>query len=145
MDFLGEVLVQAVVFLVQLLIQFVVEAVFQIVVGEAYRGTRRMLRNKTGRSILTVLIGLAFGVLWGAYLRGRPDPPRLLWIAVGVAVASIALISWRADHRPITIAYDRAPLRELFAMPWNWPTRRLADFTALNLAIAAGICVGYFT
>ena len=94
-----------------------------------------------GRSIVGAVVGLGFGLAWGFHLADRSGPPKLLWVSIVLAAVALALI--RSDRA----SDEREPpsfWRRLVVPPWRWPNRRLADFAAMNAAIAAGIAIGYF-
>jgi hypothetical protein len=55
MDFLVEVIAQVVV-------QFVVEVVFETLLEGAFRGLARVMQSRGGRRVVTVIVGLGFGL-----------------------------------------------------------------------------------
>ena len=57
------------------LIQVIVEFVVEVVLDGAYQGAARVLRSYFGRMALTAVLGLAFGLVWGAGpAKRRPKP-----------------------------------------------------------------------
>ena len=77
-------------------------------------------------------------------LANRPDPPKLLWVSLALALAAIVFVRWNGDstHRTVSSGRDGFWARALTS-PWNWPSIRWIDFAVLNLAIAGGILLGY--
>lgn len=137
MDFLVEALVQ-------LVIQFVIEVVFESLLGGAFRGLARALTTRAGQRLLSVAAGLGFGIAWGWHLAGQPDPPKLLWVSVSLAVAAIVLaVESRTSPRSTEANATAGLWRRALLPPWQWPAARWVDFALLNVAIAVGAAVGY--
>ncbi|HEV3397698.1 MAG TPA: hypothetical protein VG693_00220, partial [Actinomycetes bacterium] len=79
------------------------------------------------------------GLWWGARLAevGRVEEPRALWVSLGLAAGMGLAALWRRSRsRGSTSDSVMAP-------PRRWPAWRLAGFSVLNLAVAAGIAVGF--
>lgn len=123
----------------ELLFQFVFEVVGDVLFETGFRRTARVARSRVGRLVIAVAAGFGAGLWWGARLseRGRVDEPRSLWISLALAVVFGlgALWRWRRG-RPAQDPHVVSP-------PWRWPLYRLAGFAVLNLAVAAGIAVGF--
>jgi hypothetical protein len=138
MDFIGELLVQ-------LIVQFVLEFVFEIVLHGAFHGAKRVLGSHRGRLTVSALVGLGFGLAWGSHLSNQPSAPKLLWVSLALAFAAVVLIRRHANPRQLARRIARGSfLRQTFTPPWNWPISRLIDFVVLNVAIAAGVSIGYW-
>lgn len=132
--------------LVELLIQFVVQVLIEIV-GEwllrtSFRGSVRVARSRIGRLTVGTGVGAAFGALWGAYLASTPSWPRLLWVSLLLAAVSAVLAVGRAGQGD-RLASRRGDvvgvLAEVALPPWRWGGERLAGFALINVGIAAGI------
>jgi hypothetical protein len=136
---------------VEILFEFLFEVVFQLV-GEVvleliFRGAARVLANRVVRAVLGAAAGFGGGYWWGSRLTelGRTDPPRSLWVSVGLAVlfGAIALVKVLRQDPPRFPPDSRlARLGETFT-PWRWSAGRLAGFAVLNVAVAAGIAAGF--
>ena len=85
--------------------------------------------------------GFGFGLWWGGRLSDAAlvHRPRLLWVslAVGMAFLLYAAIA-RASGEPRAGSRLRAVID-----PRQWPADRLVSLAVLNLAIAAGIELGF--
>ena len=144
------------------MLDFVVEVVIEIV-GRillelfadvlfvwGFRGVSALLRNWTTRFLLTLAVGFGAGVLWANELleRGHSERPRLFVVSLAVAAASalLAFYRWTRDRESLRHPGGGSSvldaLGDIFA-PWRWTAERLVSFTALNLAIAAGVAVGW--
>jgi hypothetical protein len=129
-------------FLLEIVFQFLFEIVAQAVLELGFRGAFRALRSGVGRSVVAAGAGFGFGLWWGGRLSDAAfvHRPRLLWVSVGLAVLALAraaIIHQNANHD----AESRRP-RDLLD-PTRWPVHRLVTFAVLNLAIAAGIEIGF--
>ena len=69
---------------------------------------------------------------------GRTDPPKSLWVSIGLAGVFVALAVARAVRRRRPVADDGVTL-----LPWRWSVLRLVGFAVLNVAAAAGIGAGF--
>lgn len=125
------------------LFEFLFQVVFEVI-GEAlfeagYHGAARVLRSRVGRITIASVAGFGAGLWWGVHLTemGRVQQPRAMWTSLALAgLAGLAAL-WRG--RP-EATYDN---EAVFAPPWRWPAQRFLGLAVLNLAVAAGIAVGF--
>ena len=125
------------------LFEFLFQVVFEVV-GEAlfeagYHGAARVFRSRIGRFLIASAAGFGAGYWWGVHLTelGRVQEPRALWTSLALAAVAGVAALWR---------WKRARLSDdssILAAPWRWPTHRFVGLTVLNLAIAAGIVLGF--
>ncbi|MCW2572100.1 MAG: hypothetical protein JWO88_2158 [Frankiales bacterium] len=140
MDFLVELLIQ-------LVVQFVVEVIGDLLFESVARGLGEMLVRPIGRCIIGGLVGFGFGTAWGHRLSGGSSWPKLLWVSLILGFVAIALAAGRSSA--VADVGDRVRSRspnfwiELLAPPWRWPASRLVAFAILNAAIAGGIAVSF--
>lgn len=108
------------------------------VLGEfGYRWIGNVLRAKATRILLSVAVGFGFGLAWGDRLSGElSGMPRLYFVSIAAGLAASAAAAYRL-RRPV------AGSASVLSPPWRWSSSRLAAFGLLNLAVAAGIHVGY--
>ena len=133
-------------FIVELLIQFIVQVLFEIlaesVLKVLFRGGSRVAASRNGRWVVGTLLGCAVGYAWGAHLREMAHWPRLLWVSLALGAASAVLVFGRVkedDRQPPSSSGLSGVLGELFTPPWRWTKDRLTAFALINLGIAAGI------
>jgi hypothetical protein len=126
-------------FLLEIVGQLVVEVLIQLV-GQ---GLGRVLQNRVVKAVLglavAAAIGFGGGYWWGERLTelGRTDPPRSLWVSIGLAGVFVALAVVRAVRgRPFSE-------RRVLLVPRRWPVLRLVTFAVMNSAAAAGIAAGF--
>ena len=123
-------------FLLELLLEGVFELVAELVLDIGFRRTAQLFRSRLGRYAVGAAIGAGFGTWWGYHLStpGRQHGPRLFWVSLAAAAiaAALALARRRLHERRPT------PLR-----PWLWPAHRFVGLAILNVAVAAGIAIGY--
>jgi hypothetical protein len=140
-------------FLFELLFEFIAEVVvqflFELVLETGARGVAQLLKNRVVRGLLgaVLLLGGAFagGLWWGARLTelGRTDPPRSLWVSIGLggAFLAAAMAQWLRDRRRPDRETRPSSSRSL--RPWHWRAGRLTLFAAINVAVATGIATGF--
>ena len=133
-------------FIVELLIQFIVQVLFEIlaesVLKVLFRGGSRVAASRNGRWVVGTLLGCAVGFAWGTHLREMVHWPRLLWVSLALGAASVVLALGRVkedDQQPPSSSGLSGVLGELFTPPWRWTKDRLTAFALINLGIAAGI------
>jgi hypothetical protein len=137
MDFLVDALVQ-------LVLQFLVEVVFESLLEGAFRGVARALTTRAGQRLLTVAVGVGFGIAWGWHLADQPNPPKLLWVSVTLAGGALVLaLDSRSAAPEVEADATGGFWRRALLPPWRWPAARWIDFALLNIAIATGTAVGY--
>jgi hypothetical protein len=131
-------------FLIDLLVQFILQVVVEVIVEAIGHGLAHAFRTRMGRYALTAVVGFAFGVGWGWHLASQPHPPKLLWVSIGLAVATLPLALWkRGAYDASELSSIEARWRRAFASPKRWPPDRWMDFAVLNAALAVGILGGY--
>lgn len=125
------------------LFEFLFQVVFEVI-GEAlfekgYHRAAKVLRSRIGRIVVACVAGFGAGLWWGVHLTetGRVQQPRALWTSLALAAIAGLGALWRG--RP-EATFDN---ESVFAPPWRWPAHRFVGLTVLNLAIAAGIAVGF--
>lgn len=125
--------------LFELLFQVVFEVIGEALFEKGYHGAARVLRSRAGRVVIASVAGFGAGLWWGVHLTeiGRVQQPRALWTSLALAGVAALGALWRG--RP-DATYDND---SIFAPPWRWPAHRFASLFVLNLAIAAGIIVGF--
>ena len=133
------------------MLELVFELLFQIVFEFALELPFELFKSRTGRRVFSAAFmaacGFAGGFWWGDRLSelGRTDPPRALWISIGLSVVFVALAVWqwqRGNHDDpsgTVRAWDWA--EEL--LPWRWSAVRLLVFAFTNAAVAAGMAAGF--
>lgn len=144
MDFVVELLIQ-------LVVQVVVELIAEWLLEVSCRTLGRALKSQTGLYVISVLIGLGFGFFWGKHLSGQAHWPKLLWISLALAALGLGTAArrWATSYEgPMSsfgtdVAAQPQAWRAALLAPWRWPAPRLFGFALLNLAIAAGIGVGF--
>jgi hypothetical protein len=126
-------------FLLEIVGQLVVEVLIQLV-GQ---GVGRVLQNRVVKAVLglavAAAVGFGGGYWWGERLTelGRTDPPRSLWVSIGLAAVFVGLAVVRSVRcRPFSE-------RHVLFVPWRWPVLRLVSFAVMNAAAAAGIAAGF--
>ena len=68
---------------------------------------------------------------------GRTEPPKSLWVSIGLAGVFAAFAVVRAvKGRPFSE-------RHVLFVPWRWSVLRLVSFAVMNVAAAAGIAAGF--
>jgi hypothetical protein len=127
--------------LFELLLEIVFQFVGEVVLEFVFRGFAHLLANRVVRAVLGVAAGFGGGYWWGARLTelGRTEPPRSLWVSIGLAVilGMVALIKIVRRDRPRFPPDGRlARIGETF-MPWRWSAPRLAGYALVNVAVAA--------
>ena len=130
MDFLVELIVGVIV-------QCVVEIVGELLIETALSGAASALESRIGRWTLATLLGGGFGVFWGHHLSGQASWPKLLWVSLGFAAVAF-LVSMLAPP-----SAKASTWRELVQPPWRWSADRLLGLGVLNIALAAGIVIGF--
>ncbi len=126
-------------FLFELVFQFVFEVLGEFLVDAGYHGTVRVFRSRAGRFGAASAVGLGAGLFWGAWLSdaGRVQEPRALWISLGFGIVAGLGALWRRRRG------DRPGRQPVLTPPWRWPAYRLVGFAVLNLAVAAGVAIGF--
>ncbi len=130
-----------------IIVEFLLEIVGQFVLELLLDGLGRVLggalRNRVVKAVigLTVAAAIGFGggYWWGERLTelGRTNPPRSLWVSIGLAGAFVVLAVVRAVRgRPFSE-------RHVLFLPWQWPVLRLVTFAVMNTAAATGIAAGF--
>jgi hypothetical protein len=129
-------------FLLEIVFQVLFEVVAQALLDLGFRGASGVLRSRVGRSVVAAGAGFGFGLWWGGRLSDAAlvHRPRLLWVSVGVAVLALARAA--STHRDANHNVASRGPRDLID-PTRWPGHRLVAFAVLNLAIAAGIEIGF--
>ncbi|HJV09600.1 MAG TPA: hypothetical protein VJ653_07955 [Acidimicrobiales bacterium] len=133
--------------LFELLFEVVFQFVGEVVLELGFRALGRLLGNRFVRLAIGAGAGFGGGYWWGARLTelGRTEPPRSLWVSIGLAVVlgSVALVKVLRDDPPRFPPDGRlARIGETFT-PWRWPAGRLAAYALVNVAVAAGIATGF--
>jgi hypothetical protein len=133
----------------ELLFEFIGQLIIEVLFEAGLRGIARLLSNRTARIALAIALALTAGYgggyWWGYRLSelGRTDPPKSLWLSIGLAAAFFALALARSlrgsSVRQVTPS--EAGPRGLW--PWHWSSSRLFGFALLNAAVAVGIAVGF--
>jgi len=125
--------------LFELLFQVVFEVFGEFLFERGYHGAARVFRSRVGRIAVACVAGFGAGLWWGVNLteNGRVQQPRALWTSLALAGIAALCALWRG--RP-EATYDND---SIFAPPWRWPAHRFVGLAVLNLAIAAGIVVGF--
>ncbi len=131
MDIILELIVSAVV-------QFVVEILGELLLDTALHGVATALQSRIGRWTLATLLGGGFGLLWGDHLSGQASWPRLLWVSLAFAAAACLLTLRARPATPVASTW-----RDLLLPPWRWSGERLLGLGVLNIALAAGIVIGF--
>ena len=145
--------------LLELVLEILGQFILEILMEGTFRGVARLLSNRIVRGTLgaglAVAAGYAGGYWWGSRLTelGRTDPPKSLWVSIGLAALflGIALVQGlRRASRIETVTggpgSDTEPYRQRIAdrlAPWRWSVSRLLGFALLNAAAAAGIAAGF--
>jgi hypothetical protein len=138
-------------FLIELIVEFFVQILLELVFESGFRAIASVLAQRIARIALGIIIsvGLGFGggFWWGSRLSelGRTDPPKSLWVSIGllVAFAVLALVQTvRRSRFDITAETITQPLQDKL-LPWRWSPLRLFGFAAVNGAVALGIAIGF--
>jgi hypothetical protein len=132
-------------FLIEALIQIVVQILGELVIEGAFHGVAAVLRRQVGRWITGSLMGLGFGLAWGRHLSGATHYPRLLWVSLALTLVALVLAlerprSERSDPRDRTSTLD---LKWLVTPPWKWGFERLYGFAFINAGIAVGVLAAF--
>lgn len=130
-------------FVIQLLVQLVVEVIGDFLLETAFHGVANVLRSRIGRYAIAVLIGFGFGLVWGDHLSGHATWPKLLWVSLALATAALMAAVTRAANPAGASPAEGSALRQALAPPWRWHADRLVGFVVLNLAIAVGIALAF--
>jgi hypothetical protein len=146
----------------EILFELVFQLLLEVLFESGFRGAGRVLQNKVVRVGLGVVTGsgLAYwaGWWWGDRLSdaGRAELPNAFYVSLGLAAAFGALalaqtIRTRSEgpaiggppivDRPSAPTEPSAVLRHL--SPLHWSPGRLLIFATINIALAAGISVGF--
>ena len=136
--------------LFELLFEIVGQVILELLLEGTFRGVARLLSGRTTRALLGATVGVAAGYgggyWWGSRLTelGRTDPPKSLWVSIGLAALFLTLAvvkARRGEPRPT----DRVPGQRMADVlaPWRWSVMRLLGFALLNAAVATGITVGF--
>jgi hypothetical protein len=137
--------------LLELLFEILGEVILELLLEGGLRKLARLLSNRIVRTALVGGLGAGLtyggGYWWGSRLTelGRTDPPRSLWVSIGLAVLFIALATVRALGRePSQAEVDSRGGRFGDVLrPWSWSLVRLLGFALLNAAAAAGMATGF--
>lgn len=141
----------AIEILFELVFEILGQIIFEFLLEGTFRGLARVLSNRIVRAVLGtglgVAVGYGVGYWWGSRLTelGRTDPPKSLWVSIGLAVLFITLAVVQALRRE-SRQEDAESRRERLAAalaPWRWSVVRLLGFALLNAAAAVGIAVGF--
>lgn len=132
-------------FLIEAVIQIVVELFGEIVLEGVFHGVVAVLRRQIGRWITGGLLGLAFGVAWGRHLSGGTHYPRLLWVSLALAVLALVLALGRPRERRPGSGDLRSGLdpRWLLTPPWKWAAERLVGVAFINSGLAVGVLIAF--
>jgi hypothetical protein len=130
-------------FIVEFLLEIVGQLVLELFIDLVGRGVGRALRTPFVKAVLglavAAAVGFGGGYWWGDRLTelGRTDPPRSLWVSIGLAGVFVAFAVVRAVRgRPFSE-------RHVLFVPWRWPVLRLVSFAVMNATAAAGIAAGF--
>lgn len=137
--------------LLEVIFEFLFQFLFELVLEGAFRGLARPLRNRIVRAVLGVGLALAVGYgggfWWGSRLTesGRTQPPKSLWVSIGLAVLFGTVTAVQALRREPKPAPPLSARDRLVAAltPWRWSVVRLLGFALFNAAIATGIAAGF--
>ena len=130
--------------LFEIVFQFVFELFANLFMEFGFRTVANLLRARITRLVIGAAAGFGFGLWWGGRLadRGHEGVPRLFVVSIVVAVVAGAL----AANRMRRDRDGRAPAtdpRAVLVAPWRWDAARLTALALLNVAVAAGIDVGF--
>ncbi|HSH62052.1 MAG TPA: hypothetical protein VK988_20865 [Acidimicrobiales bacterium] len=137
--------------LFELAFEFLGQIILEFLLEGTFRGLARLLSNRVLRAVLgiglAVGVGFGGGYWWGSRLTelGRTDPPKSLWVSIGLFVLFIILAlvqTLRGESRSAESPPKRYRMAEALT-PWRWSTARLLGFAVLNAALAAGIGAGF--
>ncbi|MCW2584930.1 MAG: hypothetical protein JWN55_446 [Frankiales bacterium] len=123
-------------FVAELVLQFLIQVVFEILAEGAFEV---FAKTRLGRLLFGLLVGIGFGLAWGAHLSGGAHWPKLLWVSLVAGV--VALV--RAMGSPRDGREPRGFWSFITQWPWQWSFDRLLGFSLMNLGIAAGIYVAF--
>lgn len=137
--------------ILELFLEFFGQILFEAVADFGFRGLARALSNAAVRVVLgvtlAVAVGFGCGFWWGDRLTaaGRTEPPRSLWISIGLAVAFTALaVRALARDRARAVAAEPAYAEPAPAwLPWHWSPLHALCYAVLNAAAAVGIAAGF--
>ena len=133
--------------LFELLFEVVLQFVGEVVLEAGFRVVGRVLANRVVRAVLGMAAGFGGGYWWGARLSelGRTEPPRSLWVSIGLAVffGTVALVKVLRREPPRLRPDSRMERFEQAFTPWRWSPARLLGFALVNVAVAAGIAAGF--
>lgn len=134
----------------ELLFEFLGQIIFEFLLEGSFRWLARLLSNRVVRAVLAVglavAVGYGGGYLWGSRLTelGRTDPPKSLWVSVGLAAifVTVALVNALRREEEAQPASQRERMEEAL-VPWRWSVLRLLGYALLNGAVAVGIAAGF--
>jgi hypothetical protein len=126
--------------LVGLVVQFVSELIGELMMAAAVQGAAHAIHSRVGRYGLTAVFGLAIGAIWGFSLRDEHHVPRLLWVSLAFAGLAAILRIVDVPGREVSPGLG---WRQALTVPWRWSKERLIGLMFLNVAMAAGVLLGY--
>ncbi|MCU1690112.1 MAG: hypothetical protein JWN61_1899 [Pseudonocardiales bacterium] len=126
----------------ELIVWLFVQVVVEIIGEFLWEGATRTMRSRAGRLVVGVFVGFVGGLIWGIRYTDLPTYPKTLWVSLALAAAGIALAAGTRSS-PSAPPAPRHIWRDLAVPPWAWPADRLMGLALLNVAIAAGVLVGY--
>jgi hypothetical protein len=137
--------------IIELIAEFFVQFLLEVLFESGFRAIARVLADRIARVVLgiviTIALGFGGGLWWGNRLEelGRTDPPRSLWVSIGLLVAFAGLGLAQVIRRTAVdpLAEPVTPSLPDKVLPWRWSPLRLFGFAAVNGAVALGIAVGF--
>ena len=123
-------------FILELLVQFVVQVVFEILGEFAFEA---LAKTRWGRWLSGTALGFLFGALWGDHLSGGAHWPKLLWVSAAMAVLAFTLCLGRSPSPKRDVGF----WDYLLQLPWEWSFDRLLGFGLINVGLAAGILLTF--
>jgi len=138
-------------FLLELFFEIFGQMILEFLLDGLFRKVPPLFAKRAVRAVLAACLGLVFffggGYWWGSRLTeiGRTEPPRSLWVSIGLAALFLTLAfvqAVRRESEPEAGTSARQRLVEA-VRPWRWSVARLASFALFNTAAAAGIAVGF--